>query len=248
MSRWRILLWPSIAATLAMALLLGLGLWQLRRLDQKLALITRIDARIHRPAADITSAKDWPQADLPEWEYRPVRLHGNFLNDKHVLVFEPAAKIAGELVERGFLVLTPLKLADGSIIVVNRGFVSDAKADVVTRPEGQIAGEITVTGPLRLPQLRNSFTPADDPAKDLWYSADPQAIAKAKGLDHAAPFFVDADSTPNPGGWPKGGTTEINIPNRHLEYAVTWFGLALTLLGVYAFFARALWRGANQNQ
>jgi surfeit locus 1 family protein len=245
--RLRALLWPSVAALCALALLLGLGFWQLHRLGEKQALIARIEARIHQVPEAVPPTGDWPKLNLAALEYRPVKLHGTYLHDKEILVFEPAGKVAGELTAKGYLVLTPLHLNDGGIVIINRGFVTDDKAAPASRAAGQIAGETDVTGLLRLPQPRNFFTPADEPEKNLWFTSDPAAIAKAKGLANLAPFLVDADATANPGGWPQGGTTEISIPNRHLEYAVTWFGLALTLLGVYAFFARALWLRPRQN-
>ena len=92
---------------------------------------------------------------------------------------------------------------------------------------------------MRAPEARNAFTAADEPARNLWFARDPQAIARFHRIERAAPFLVDADASPNPGGWPRGGQTLLNLPNNHLQYAVTWFGIALTLLGVFAAFA---WR------
>ncbi len=104
--------------------------------------------------------------------------------------------------------------------------------------EGQISGPITVSGLLRMPEGRSWFTPADDPSHDIWQERDPVAIAKAYGLERVAPFFIDADNKPNPGGLPQGGETRLVFPNRHLEYTVTWFGLALTLMAVFIVFAQ----------
>ena len=246
--RLKALIWPSIAAACALGLLLSLGFWQLRRLSEKEMLMARIDARIHQPAAPVPDEAMWPQLKLGDLEYQPVRLSGVFHHEHEVLVFEPAGKIAGELVARGFNVLTPLQLESGAIVMINRGFVTDDYADPERRKAGQISGEQTITGLLRQPERRNMFTPPDNPAKNQWFTQDPAEIATAKGLSRVAPFIIDADKTENPGGWPQGGTTVIDIPNRHLEYAVTWFGLALTLLGVYAFFVRALLQLTRQDQ
>ena len=125
-------------------------------------------------------------------------------------------------------------------MLVNRGFVPLDRMDAATRREGQVAGIVTVTGLLRLPEERSWFTPADDPARGIWQERDPAAIAKAYGLARAAPFFIDADASPNPGGLPQGGETKLVFPNRHLEYAITWFGLAFALLAVFVAFARKL--------
>jgi surfeit locus 1 family protein len=109
--------------------------------------------------------------------------------------------------------------------------------DPARRPESQPQGEVTITGLVRAPEVRNSFTPDDDPARNQWFARDPQAIAAAHGLERVAPFLIDADASPNPGGWPRGGQTPLTLPNNHLQYAVTWFGIALTLIGVFAAFA-----------
>ena len=106
-----------------------------------------------------------------------------------------------------------------------------------TRSAGQIEGPVTLTGLMREPEGRNWFTPADDPATNQWFTRDPAAIAKAEGLGCTAPFSIDADASPIPGGLPQGGETVLDIPNNHLSYAMTWFGLALGLAGVFGVYA-----------
>jgi surfeit locus 1 family protein len=128
-------------------------------------------------------------------------------------------------------------------VIVNRGFVPDELAAKSARAAGEIEGETHVTGLMRPPQSRNLFTPADEPDKDLYFTSDPAVIAAHFGLSRAAPFVVDADATPVPGGWPEGGTTEIDIPNNHLNYALTWFGLAVGLLAVFVAYLRGRWYG-----
>ena len=125
----------------------------------------------------------------------------------------------------GFWVLTPLRTAQG-VVLVNRGFVPDARRDAATRAAGQVAGPVSVTGLLRISEPGGAFLRANDPARDRWYSRDVAAIARARHVASPAPFFVDADATPNPGGFPIGGLTVVRFPNNHLIYALTWFGLA----------------------
>jgi surfeit locus 1 family protein len=81
------------------------------------------------------------------------------------------------------------------------------------------------------------FSPDNDPGRNAWYRRDPAEIASAMKLERVAPFTIDADATPNPGALPEGGRTRINFPNDHLGYALTWFGLALALAGVFGVFA-----------
>ena len=129
-----------------------------------------------------------------------------------------------------------MRLAEGGEIIVNRGFVPAELKDPARRAAGQIAGEVTVAGLMRRPETRNRFTPADQPDKNLWFTRDPRRSPRIGAAD-AAPFSIDADDTPNPGGWPKGGATVMTIPNNHLSYALTWFALAATLAAVTVAFA-----------
>jgi surfeit locus 1 family protein len=134
----------------------------------------------------------------------------------------------------GYHVITPFHAINGMTFLVDRGYVTAGKRDPATRPEGQVRGEQTVVGLLRTEESAGLFTPPPDLAHRIWYVRDAQAIARADGLRlHDDAGIIDADATPTPGGWPKGGQTIIDIPNNHLSYALTWFGLALVLVGIY---------------
>lgn len=206
-------------ALLAAAGFLALGIWQVERLAWKLDLIARVEARIHAPPAPLPDRVQWTGFDARAEEYRRVRTSGVFLHDRETLV--------QALTERGagFWVLTPLRTAQG-IVLVNRGFVPPERRVPATRPGGQIEGQVTVTGLLRATEPGGGFLRANDPAGERWYSRDVAAIARARGLGTATPFFVDADASPNPGGYPVGGLTVVRFRNNHLVYALTWFALA----------------------
>ena len=133
----------------------------------------------------------------------------------------------------GYWVLTPARLADGGIVIVNRGFVPDGRQNPATRAAGQVTGPVRIVGSIRWPGERHWFTPADEPAKNLWFTADPQSVAAAKGIGTVAPFYVEQESPVPPGGLPKPGKLMVTLPDNHLQYALTWFGLALGLAGVY---------------
>ena len=228
--------WLMAFAAIAFCLLTGLGIWQLQRLTQKEALLAAIAERSTGAPVALPPPAEWPTLDPRGYDYRHVTASGTFEHGKEALVFRVLEGGRARLSEPGFLVLTPLRLASGDAVIVNRGFVPQAMGDAASRAAAQLAGTVTVNGLMRPPEPRNLFTPADLPAQNLWYSRDPAAIAVARGLDRAAPFTIDADATPNPGGWPLGGQTVLAIRNDHLAYAMTWFGLALTLLGVVAAF------------
>jgi surfeit locus 1 family protein len=216
-----------LVVALAIAMLCALGVWQLHRLTFKTALLDRIDARIHAPVP-LADESEWRRLKADDYEYRHVALSGSYEHEKETLVFRPSAGTVG------YLVLTPLQMASGALVIVNRGFVPSDKKEPASRLAGQITGMVTVTGLMRPPEARNFFTPADSPAQGIWFTRDPLAIAQAKGLSRSAPFSIDLDAAPIPGGLPRGGTTVLAIPNNHLEYALTWFGLAAALAAIFA--------------
>jgi len=229
------LLLPAVAAVAAFAVLLGLGTWQLERLAWKEALLARVEARIHAPPMPVPPPATWPALSSEADEYRRITARGVFDHARETLVFTVRGEDAtGPLKGQGFLVVTPLIRSDGPPILVNRGFVPLDRKDPATRVAGQVGGEVVVTGLLRLPEDASWFVPANDPARNAFYRMDPAGIAAARGVAGAAPLILDADATSVPGGLPEGGGTRIAFPNRHLEYALTWYGLAGALVGVCA--------------
>jgi surfeit locus 1 family protein len=224
------LLAPTIFTAIALAILLGLGTWQVERLQWKEALLARLDQRLHAAPQPLPPPSAWPKLSLADEEYRRVTAHGTW-DGQQALIFRGSGKVEGGLTQPGYWVMGALHLDGGGSVLVNRGFVSlDRKGDAALAPP---QGPATVTGLLRAPEDRNMFTPQDDPGSGQWYTRDPAAIAAALGLPDAAPFSIDEEAHAAPPGAPAGGATVIDIPNNHLSYAVTWYGLALTLVGVY---------------
>lgn len=193
----------------------------------KLDLIDRVAARIHAAPSPLPAFTRDPRDD----EYRRVRATGRFDHARETLT--------QAVTERGpgFWVLTPLRTPQGTVLV-NRGFVPSDRRMAASRAAGQVAGVVRVTGLLRRSEPGGGFLRANDPAADRWHSRDVAAIARAKGLGATAPYFVDADATPNPGGYPIGGLTVVRFANSHLVYALTWFGLAALSLGGAALLLR----------
>ena len=212
--------------------LVALGNWQLRRLDWKLDLIERIETRVGAAPVAVPPRAEWGEIERRphEYEYRRVSIHGRFLHEHETLV--------QALTERGggYWVLTPLLTTAGDIVMINRGFVpGDALAQwrAAERPAGErrIGGLLRLSEPGGIPLRRN------DPAVGRWYSRDVAAIARARDIDRTAPgriapYFIDADAVPNPGGLPVGGMTRLVFRNAHLVYALTWYGLALLLVAM----------------
>jgi surfeit locus 1 family protein len=236
----RRLLLPAIATAVALAILVGLGVWQVERLAWKEGLIARVTARLDAPAGPAPPPSAWGRLDLADLQYEPVAVTGRFDNRHVIHVVQALTEPKGRLGGIGYMVMTPLTTADGWTVYVNRGFVPADHKDPATRAGGQIEGEVTVTGLLRAPYDRSWFAPADNGARNEWFSRDPVLYAKASGIDPAkvAPYIIDAKFDPGlPGGMPQGGETIVTFPNNHLQYAITWFGLAAALLGVFNAFA-----------
>lgn len=231
-------LWaPGIATAFCLAILLGLGVWQLARKGEKEALIARIVERSRaEPPAAPPAFDAW---DAKADEFRRVRAEGRFLHDRETLVHGLAPGDVPGRANQGYYVLTPLERADGATILVNRGFVPTELKDPATRAAGQVSGAATVTGMLRASEARGLFVPESDPAKGEWFTRDIPRIAQARGLSAVAPYLIEADATQNPGGWPRGGQLRVDLPNNHLQYAFTWFSIAACLIGVFSVFA---WR------
>lgn len=214
----------GLLALVAFCVLVSLGWWQVERRAWKLALMERVEQRVNAAPAALPPPERWPQVTVASDEYRVVQAQGRFLHDRETLV-QSLSDLGS-----GFWVLTPLQLADGRIVLVNRGFVPPERRERASRQAGEPQGVVRVTGLLRISEPGGGFLRRNDPAAGRWYSRDVAGIAAARGLDadKVAPFFVDARKDPaTDPRQPVGGLTVISFRNNHLVYALTWFALAL---------------------
>ena len=235
----------AAGAAFLFAVFMALGTWQVQRLHWKLDLIERVDQRVHAPAVAAPGPERWPQITAESDEYRHVRITGRFLHDLSAKV--QAATALGS----GYWLMTPLQRADGSVVLVNRGFIPPDGKNAAWRADAGSA-PVTVTGLLRMSEPDGAFLRANDAANDRWYSRDVQAIAAARGLPRVAPYFIDADTAADADNagqrYPVGGLTVISFHNSHLVYAITWYALALMVAGASWWVARderRLRRGAQ---
>jgi surfeit locus 1 family protein len=222
--RFRPTLWPTLFSVPAILMMVGLCLWQVQRMYWKEALIAEREARV--TAEPI--ALPVPGADLTDVEYRRVRVEGTFHHDKELYL--GARSMKGNA---GYHVVTPMTLADGTTVLVDRGWVPVERKAPDQRAEGQLAGTQIVDGVIRLPPGQAWLQPDNEPQHNMYFFVDPAGMAAALGMAVRPDLYIDAGPAPNPGLYPVGGQTHIELPNDHLQYAITWGLLALILAVIY---------------
>jgi surfeit locus 1 family protein len=233
----------AVGALVLFSGFIALGTWQVKRRGWKLDLIARVEQRVHAPAAEAPGESQWPRLTAANSEYRHVRVSGIFLNDAETLV--QATTELGP----GYWVVTPLRCGDGSLVLINRGFVPVERRDRASHGAAQPTTPAALTGLLRVTEPGGAFLRHNDPGANRWYSRDVQAISAARGLDRVAPYFIDAEvpreDHVSPGATsgqpdnvsPVPGLTIITFHNSHLVYAITWYTLALmTAAGAWIVF------------
>jgi surfeit locus 1 family protein len=232
-------LWlPALVALAAFAVLVGLGVWQLERKSWKEGLIDTLTRRLAAPPIALPPPERWAALDRQDNEFRRVTFRAEVLNGQEALVYTSGSAFRPDVSGPGYWIFAPARVGGGGVVVVDRGFVPEGRQDPKSRPEGP-AGTVDLVGILRWPEAPGMFTPADDPARNLWFTRDPAAMAQAKQWGPVAPFYLEQEAPMPPGGLPKPGALKVSLPNDHLGYALTWFGLALVLVGVFGFWVRS---------
>ncbi len=237
--------WLTVFAVLGFLSLTALGAWQWQRRSEKQAYLERLQASVTAAPMPLPPPEQWrqpnPTTSIAVPDLARVRIEGTYLSEKAIPIRttlnESTSKALGGL---GFWWMVPLRLTSGGMVFVNRGFVP-AGPDFRPVPVETPAGSQTVTGLIRWPERRGLFDPADNPVKGDFFIRDAEILAQATGLGDVAPFTLDAERTGGARAAPVGldvGETIARIPNNHLAYALTWWGLALTLMGVYAVVVR----------
>lgn len=225
--RFRPTLWPTLFTVPTLILLIGLGSWQLERLAWKENLIAQRTTR--SAAAPMALPADG--ADPAGYEFSKTRVAGRFRHDKEM--FLAARSLNGNV---GFHVVTPLIAADGGAVLIDRGWIPSDRKDPTTRLAGELEGSVTIEGLLRGSQQKHWLVPDNEPANNVWFYVDVPAMAAAAGLARARPYFIEAGPAANPGGYPIGGQSRIELPNNHLQYALIWYSFAVSLLVIYVLY------------
>jgi surfeit locus 1 family protein len=221
---FRPLFWPTLFTVPAFFSLVALAVWQLDRLEWKNALTQTIERQLGADPVALPAGA----FDVEAFRYRRVVVAGVFQHDKEMHMLAHTEKG-----EQGYQIITPLERDDGSIVLVNRGWVPPEKRQAAKRADGLVKGRVTIGGIVRKPWSQGLFVPDNAPQANEWFWGDLDGMAKQAGAAVYAPVFIEADRTPNPGGFPIGGQSRIKLKNDHLQYAITWFLLAAGLLVIY---------------
>lgn len=223
--RFRPLFWPTFFSIPALIILIMLGSWQVQRLMWKTDLIAQFTAR--SSAAPISLTQINP--DRTQAEFQRVRLVGRFNHDQEIFLVGRTYEGNG-----GFHVVTPFEDKSGTQLLINRGWVSEAYRPQEQRPFSVEPGEVSFEGIIRLPQRKGYFVPENEPDAGFWFTLKPDEIAAFWQLDEVkTAYYVDAVRGSEVITLPIAAEVKIDVPNAHFNYAMTWFGLALSLIGVY---------------
>jgi surfeit locus 1 family protein len=223
-------LWPTVFTIPAVVLMLGLGAWQLQRLQWKEGLIAERAERISAPSIPLPGPSD----QVSGLEYHRVQVTGELLHGKEI--FLGARSLNGNA---GYHLVTPLRLDDGRVLFVDRGWIPLDRKEPGKRAAGQIAGRIPLSAVIRLKGVQNWLVPDNRPDLNFFFWMDLPAMARLTALPQAETrFYLEAGPAKNPGGYPIGGQTRVDLPNDHLQYAITWFSLAVALIVIYILYHR----------
>jgi surfeit locus 1 family protein len=230
---------PASFALIAFITFVGLGTWQLQRKAWKEALIETLEQRLSAPPTDLPTRERWMKLDPTDDEFRHVKFSAVFLSVPEALVYASGSALRSDVSGPGYWVFAPARLVTGGVVVINRGFVPEGRQDSPARLADQITGIVDMVGAMRWPQPRGAFSPNDEPGRNLWFVRDPVAIASAKGWGDVAPFFIELESPQPPSGLPRPGALNVNLRNEHLQYAITWYALAVVVVAMFSFWLRS---------
>jgi surfeit locus 1 family protein len=226
---------PTAFALAALVTFIGLGTWQVQRKAWKEALINTLEQRLSATPIDLPPREQWGRLDAAVDEFRRVKFSASFVPSAEALVYAGSSALRSDVSGPGYWVFAPARLTAGGLVVVNRGFVPEGRQDPSTRPAGEVTGVTNLVGAMRWPESPGAVSPTNDPGHNLWFVRDPVAVAAAKGWGDVAPFFVELEGPQPPGGLPQAGALKASLRNEHLQYAITWYGLATVVAVMFVF-------------
>jgi surfeit locus 1 family protein len=227
---------------LMVALFVGLGLWQLQRRVEKHALIAALTERLAAPPRALPPPSQWNALKPASDEFHRVRFAATYAQFKDAMVYSSGSAVRGDVSGPGTWAFLPAWLPDGNTVVVNAGFVENTMQDreVEDRAVARLITRepVTLTGYIRFPEAAGMLTPAVNIARRLWFTRDHLAMAQTLGWDEGgkpvAPFYIDLEQPVPASGVPKPGPLEVHLKDDHMQYAITWFGLAIAVVMAFA--------------
>jgi surfeit locus 1 family protein len=217
--------WPlTLACLVVLGVLIGLGTWQVERMQDKRAMIAERAQRLAAPPLNLPAVIPIPDA----LEFRRVQAQGRFLHDQELYLGNRPRNG-----QPGYHVVTPLLRADGSAVMVDRGWVPLDRKLPESRAAGQLDGQVVVQGIARRPRPPGWLSPKNQVEGNFWFLVDLEEMAAATRLPTVLPVYIEAGPQQNPGGLPLGGQTDATLRDNHLVYAITWYALAVALVVVY---------------
>jgi surfeit locus 1 family protein len=209
-----------------LAVLLSLGTWQVERKAWKEALIATLTERLNAAPLELPPPSEWSKLTPQDAEFLRVKLRADFGKDA-ALVYTSGSALRDDVKSPGYFVFMAGRLPGGDQVIVNRGYTKDRSYPARTGAE-------EIVGVLRWPEASPWFVTDYDRSSDVWYVRDPRLMARVKGWGTVAPFYIEQEAPVPPGGVPHPAPLRVNLPNNHLQYALTWYGLALALVAVFA--------------
>jgi surfeit locus 1 family protein len=238
----------GIFTALTLALLIGLGVWQLQRRVEKHALIAHLTERLAAEPGALPPLAQWSTLTPARDEFRRVRFSATYEQRPDAMVYSSGSAIRDDVSGPGTWAFLPARLPGGETVVINTGFVQNTMQDRGQQDRAVVrlvtGGPVTLTGYIRFPESPGALTPRENIAKRLWFTRDHQGIARALGWGEVAPFYVDLETPAPESGIPKPGPLEVHLKDDHLQYAITWFGLAGAVLIAFGVW----WRGQRRAQ
>jgi len=230
--------------TLAVVMLfVGLGVWQLQRRVEKHALIAALTERLAATPSALPPPAQWRALTPEQDEFRRVSFAATYPPLPDAMVYSSGSAVREDISGPGTWAFLPARLPDGATVVINAGFVQNTMQDRAQQDRALarlITNEpVTLTGYLRFPETAGALTPAENPAKRLWFTRDHQAMARALGWGEVAPFYIDLEAPVPAGGVPKPGALEVHLKDDHMQYAITWFALAGAVVIAFGVWLRA---------
>jgi len=234
---------PVLFALTALLVFLGLGTWQLDRKAWKEELIATLTQRAKAAPVDLPDVAGWPAMNQIEDEFRRVKFQAEFVAGREALVYTGGSALRPDVKSPGYFVFAPARTMAGAMVVVNRGFSPDARARAPDSPKPP--GMIEMVGALRWPERPGWFVREHDEVEDTWFARNHVAMAAHNEWGFPGPFYIELEGPVPAGGLPQPGPLRVNLRNEHLQYAITWYGLAAVVVVMFAVWLRARRRAVS---